>query len=49
MQSPTFKSSYLPEYLAWLMFLAGVTNATLVWGVGSRASGLPAALWRAFW
>ncbi|ERT15936.1 hypothetical protein HBO34_28880 [Pseudomonas veronii] len=31
MQSPTLKSSYLPEYLAWLMFLAGVANATLIW------------------
>ncbi|MDX3998289.1 hypothetical protein QYP02_35380 [Pseudomonas aeruginosa] len=31
MQSPTFKSSYLPEYLTWLMFLAGVANATLIW------------------
>ncbi|PTZ32353.1 hypothetical protein DB395_30470 [Pseudomonas aeruginosa] len=31
MRSPTFKTSYLPEYLAWLMFLAGVANATLIW------------------
>lgn len=31
MQSPTLKSSYLPEYLAWLMFLAGAANATLIW------------------
>ncbi|EKF8205645.1 hypothetical protein MOQ67_31120 (plasmid) [Pseudomonas sp. LY-1] len=42
MQSPSFKSSYLPEYLAWLMFLAGVANATLIW------SGVFAAAPQAF-
>jgi hypothetical protein len=38
MQPPTLKSIFLPEYPAWLMVLAGVANATLIWSWGFEAA-----------